>query len=252
MNSPKSLYGHDVCEHSPGPRIHFVNEDISMILKRLLACLTLLSCFTIASIPANADLVTTGPVTIDGPAPLGDGYYDPVSNFFSLYMVGVSGYGSNGVPDFKLGSTSFAFDLAPGWSLGNERMMNDNIDYGIVPGRDNPDGDWSAAFFQLVILCPSSSPVSCTSGTLLKTIYGATTIPDQILNPSGYAAGPGTGLYAYGVYARYTSFTSAPHGPASFGFNLIPPVPEPSTFVMIGSGAFGLLGMVRRRCYPSA
>ena len=228
-----------------------------MILKRLFACLTLLSGFTIASIPANADLVTTGPVTIDSPAPVGEFDFYPAGPFGSApsiygYMVGVGANGRSGVPDFRIGSTSFAFDLAPGWAIGNQTYISDNIDYGIVPGHDNPDGDWAAAFFQMVILCPSSSPVSCTSGTILKTIYGSATIPDQILNPSGYVAGPGTGLYVYGVYAKYTDFTSDPHGPGTFGISLIPPVPEPSTFVMLGSGAFGLLGMVRRRCYPSA
>ena len=124
--------------------------------------------------------------------------------------------------------------------------MSDSIDYGIAPGHDNPDGDWAAAFFQAVILCPSSSPVSCTNASIIKTIYAAAPVPDVILNPSGFVARPGTGLYAWGVYAKNAAFTTN-GGVAYFSFGLVPPVPEPSTFVMLGSGAFGLLGLAKRR-----
>jgi len=224
--------------------------------------LLFLLCCGVLSTAASGELIKTGPFTIDSNAPIGEFYGSPSdpgkSYTIGGYMRGVSGSASGGVPLFEIGSTSFAFDLDPGWSI-HPFQISDNIDFGMSPGHDGMgyyyDGhDWRpaendgvVAFFQVVILCPSSSKVNCTEASVIKQHYGLPElIPDSILNPSGFQAGPSTGLYAYGLYANYAGFSSYGHGPASISFR-VDPVPEPSTFLMLGSGALGAIGAAYRR-----
>ena len=87
----------------------------------------------------------------------------------------------------------------------------------------------------------------CTEASVTKKYYGLPElVPDSILNPSGFQAGPGTGLYAYGLYANYADFASEMHGPSTISFR-VDPVPDPSTFLMLGSGALGGIGTLYRR-----
>ena len=96
--------------------------------------------------PAHADTMTYGPVTLADNLPFGDLTYFPQYNlvngaFSGLYLAS----GTGGA--FESGSTSFVYDLAPGWTA--DPIVTDYVDSGTTFQHED-DHDYVVAFFQEV------------------------------------------------------------------------------------------------------
>jgi hypothetical protein len=147
--------------------------------------------------PAHADTMTYGPVTLGDNSPFGETGYYPQYNLVHAIFPGV-GLSSNVGGAFQSGSTSFVDDLAPGWTA--DPIVTDYVDSGTTFQHED-DHDYVVAFFQELILCPSSSPVACTSGSIVQAVYGnSSLLPSTGLTPNAVAE-PGTGIYEYAEYA---------------------------------------------------
>lgn len=148
-------------------------------MRKLLILLTLLS-LPVVPIVAHADTITIGPITIGTDSPLyiepvfSQGTYTDGTPYYHLYAnLPIVGLNSPVGSEFVSGSVSFSYDLAPGWTA--EETLYDSVDIGTSLPYD--DLNFAAAFFQELILCPSTAVSPCTSGALVQQDYGRAPLP---------------------------------------------------------------------------
>ena len=192
---------------------------------------------TIATCKAD----TIGPLTFGSSSPFGsDGLTSPIPTGSGSYIaplvgkgISIDGVGSKCDVYFDY-TVSFAYDMAPGWTIDNMFLSN-FVDFG---GPDT--SSWGFEFAEKVTLCPTVG--SCSTATTGHS-GGNLPLPPVYL---GSQATAGTGVYEVAGWASDQQFATS-SGIQNLNIYMSP-VPEPASFVLLAMGVAGLpvLKYVRR------
>lgn len=206
----------------------------------------LIAVMIAAPLAAHANTITVGPLTFGSSLPFGvGGLAGPfgqqnVATFFGagLYLNSV------GTPDASISQTiAFTFDIAPGWAITGINLY-DSTDFGFL-GQNGPNptpySNWGYEYAQQVTLCSANNV--CSTGSYGQRAGGAS-LPSIPFNAQ---AGPGAGVYQIYAYTHNTQIASVNPTGLNIFLTQVAVTPEPETFVLLGTGALGLIGAFRRR-----
>jgi PEP-CTERM motif len=197
----------------------------------------------VTPIAAKADTITLGPLTF------GSNIIIPgFDGFYSMYNLVNLGALPTSV-DSTTETIAFTFDIASGWEITGMTAVGAN-DYDF-DGENSippaPFSSWGYEYAQEMTLCSADDVCSSASETLEA---GGALLPPVSFNAQ---AGPGTGVYQ--------SFLYSDNVDVELGYDLPQidiyltqesPVPEPSTLVLMGTGALGLIRAVVRKMQPGS
>lgn len=209
--------------------------------------LSLFAAFALAAAPlaVHADPVTAGPITFGANSPFGEGNFVSTGNGYVIPLTGpaVSLSSLPGADASQTGSLTFSFSLAPGWQI-QSILFGDHIDYSSLTPQDNNPANWGVAFAQRLTLCTTGG--ICSTGQT-GDHAGGVPLPPQSFGDDITA---GTGTYQFSTFAHNAQFQSADYD-SNVEIFVAPSTtfltPEPSTFFLIGTGFFGLLGLASRK-----
>ena len=212
-----------------------------------LRTLSLLAAFALAAAPlaSHADPVIAGPITFGANSPFGEGNFISTGNGYVIPLTGpaVSLSSLPGADASQNGTLSFSFNLAPGWQI-QSILFGDHIDYSSLTPNENNPANWGVAFAQKLTLCTASGV--CSTGQTGDQAGGAH-MPALLFGDDMTA---GTGTYQFSTFAHNAQFQSADYD-SNLEIFVAPSTtfltPEPSTFFLIGTGFFGLLGLASRK-----
>jgi hypothetical protein len=206
--------------------------------KKLFALVILAS----ASIVVHADTITYGPVTFGSNAPLGSDGYVPQYSILPMYAPGIRLNDPAKGPDDSFTQTiTFYFDLAPGWRIANMRFT-DFTDWSPVPYNLDDSSQYGYEYEQKITLCSAGG--TCSSASTGEHL-GGFPLPPISLDAQ---AGPNVGIYQVAGYSHNAQVATKP---ADSNLNIlldpIATIPEPGTFVLLGTGILGLAGVFKRK-----
>jgi hypothetical protein len=200
----------------------------------------LLLALLVTPVAAKADTITLGPLTF------GSNIIIPgFDGFYSMYNLVNLGALPTSV-DSTTETIAFTFDIAPGWEITG-MTANGTLDYGYA-GEFSfpiaPSSSWGYEFAQQMTFCSADDVCSSASETLEN---GGAPLPPVSFNAQ---AGPGTGVYQSLLYLdnAQVQFDDPPE--LNVFLTQESPVPEPSTLILMGTGALGLIGAIVRKMQP--
>ncbi|MCU1319084.1 MAG: hypothetical protein JWP98_602 [Edaphobacter sp.] len=205
---------------------------------KLFALVTLVA----ASILAHADTITYGPVTFGSNAPFGsDGYVSQYS-LLPMYAPGIRlNDPVKGTDDSFTQTIAFYFDLAPGWRITNMRFT-DLTDWSPIPYNLDDSSQYAYEYEQKITLCSASG--TCSSASTSEHM-GSFPLPPISLDAQ---AGSNVGIYQVAGYSHNAQVATKP-AESNLNIFLVPiaSIPEPETFVLLGTGILGLAGVFMRK-----
>ena len=213
-------------------------------MKRLTLALLFLAP-AIAVIPAAiADPIVLGPLTFGSGAPIASdsGFYPP--NFVQVLLTAPTTFSAGSTPASEVATFVFSFDIAPGWAISDMALLIDGIQPESADWISNPPV-WGYQLDEELTLCSSSDV--CSSAQVTKQNgpnAGQGTVP------LGALVGPGSGVLQIELSAVEDSFFLV-DGPgdndAFISVEPISPTPEPSSWLLMGTGLLGIAFMASRK-----
>ena|GEM_PF-2061114 len=203
-----------------------------------------------APICASADTYSDFPLNFGSNSPLGSGggpcvsYIRPNVCVESFSSGPISG--SSATPVTQTETFTFTFGIAPGWYISDLDLLTGSLDASPI-GEFGPNppafADWGAEFANKLTLCDANDVCYTSTATIKR---GGTTLPTPTFDTHAVAAG--TGVYQTFLYLDDVEVLSDAEPQANI---FVSQTPEPSTLLLMGTGALGLLGCVKRRVLRS-